>query len=149
MKECLLGKTLPEIKNLITELGEKSFRAGQIYKALHMGLDFSEMTEISKDFRQILSEKYSAQPVEIIKALKSVDGTEKFLYKLLDGNVIEGEEEITKKVMSAVTDPGRIKKDDLGNPDVCMVAYYQYLVPIALGRERSVVLVTGSRKKKD
>ena len=90
MKECLLGKTLPEIKNLITELGEKSFRAGQIYKALHMGLDFSEMTEISKDFRQILSEKYSAQPVEIIKALKSVDGTEKFLYKLLDGNVIEG-----------------------------------------------------------
>ena len=62
---------------------------------------------------------------------------------------VETEEEIKKKVMSAVTDPNRIKKDDLGNPDICMVAYYQYLVPIALGRERSVVLVTGSRKKKD
>ena len=36
-------------------------------------------------------------------------------------------EEITKKVMGAVTDPGRIKKDDLGNPDVCMVAYYHNL----------------------
>jgi tryptophanyl-tRNA synthetase len=36
-------------------------------------------------------------------------------------------EEITKKVMSAVTDPGRIKKDDLGNPDICMVAYYHNL----------------------
>ena len=37
------------------------------------------------------------------------------------------EEEITRKVMSAVTDPKRIKKDDLGNPDVCMVAYYHNL----------------------
>ena len=39
----------------------------------------------------------------------------------------DSEEEITRKVMSAVTDPDRIKKDDLGNPDVCMVAYYHKL----------------------
>ena len=46
------------------------------------------------------------------------------------GNAIylsDSEDEITKKVMSAVTDPKRIKKDDLGNPDVCMVAYYHNL----------------------
>ncbi len=46
------------------------------------------------------------------------------------GNAIylsDSEEEITKKVISAVTDPNRIKKDDLGNPDVCMVAYYHDL----------------------
>ena len=46
------------------------------------------------------------------------------------GNAIylsDSEEEITRKVMSAVTDPKRIKKDDLGNPDVCMVAYYHNL----------------------
>ena len=46
------------------------------------------------------------------------------------GNAIylsDSEEEITRKVMSAVTDPNRIKKDDLGNPDVCMVAYYHNL----------------------
>mgnify|MGYP002338075205 CR=1 FL=1 len=36
-------------------------------------------------------------------------------------------EEITKKVMGALTDPNRIRKDDLGNPDVCMVAYYHNL----------------------
>ena len=36
-------------------------------------------------------------------------------------------EEITKKVMGAVTDPNRIRKDDLGNPDICMVAYYHNL----------------------
>ena len=46
------------------------------------------------------------------------------------GNAIylsDSEEEITKKVMSAVTDPARIKKDDPGNPDICMVAYYHNL----------------------
>ena len=46
------------------------------------------------------------------------------------GNAIylsDTEEEGNKKVMSAVTDPNRIKKDDLGNPDVCMVAYYHNL----------------------
>ena len=46
------------------------------------------------------------------------------------GNAIylsDSEEEITKKVMSAVTDPNRIKKDDLGNPDICMVYYYHKL----------------------
>ena len=46
------------------------------------------------------------------------------------GNAIylsDSEEEITKKVMSAITDPGRIKKDDKGNPDICMVSYYHKL----------------------
>ena len=89
MKECLLNYSYDELKNLIVELGEKSFRAGQIFKALHLGLHFSEMTELSKNFREKLDEKYCAQPIEIIKSLKSVDGTEKFLFKLLDGNVIE------------------------------------------------------------
>lgn len=48
----------------------------------------------------------------------------------LFGNAIylsDTPEEITKKVMGAVTDPNRIKKDDLGNPDICMVAYYHNL----------------------
>ncbi len=46
------------------------------------------------------------------------------------GNAIylsDPEEEVNKKVMSAVTDPNRIKKDDLGNPNVCMVYYYHKL----------------------
>ena len=46
------------------------------------------------------------------------------------GNAIylsDSEEEVNKKVMSAVTDPNRIKKDDLGNPDICMVSYYHKL----------------------
>jgi len=62
------------------------------------------------------------------KRIKGLDGNEKMGKSL--GNAIylsDSEEEITKKVMSAVTDPGRIKKDDLGNPDICMVAYYHNL----------------------
>ena len=62
------------------------------------------------------------------KRIKGLDGNEKMGKSL--GNAIylsDSEEEITKKVMSAVTDPNRIKKDDLGNPDICMVAYYHRL----------------------
>ena len=62
------------------------------------------------------------------KRIKGLDGNEKMGKSL--GNAIylsDSEEEITKKVMSAVTDPNRIKKDDLGNPDICMAAYYHNL----------------------
>ena len=62
------------------------------------------------------------------KRIKGLDGNEK-MGKYL-GNAIylsDSEEEITRKVMSAVTDPNRIRKDDKGNPDVCMVAYYHNL----------------------
>ena len=89
MKDCLLNYSFEQLKTVITELGEKSFRAGQIFKALHLGLDFCEMTELSKILRERLCEKFDAIPISIIKSLKSVDGTEKFLLKLRDGNVIE------------------------------------------------------------
>ena len=62
------------------------------------------------------------------KRIKGLDGNEKMGKSL--GNAIylsDSEEEITKKVMGAVTDPNRIRKDDLGNPDICMVAYYHNL----------------------
>lgn len=62
------------------------------------------------------------------KRIKGLDGNEKMGKSL--GNAIylsDSPEEITKKVMSAVTDPNRIRKDDKGNPDICMVAYYHNL----------------------
>lgn len=62
------------------------------------------------------------------KRIKGLDGNEKMGKSL--GNAIyltDSEEEITKKVMSAVTDPSRIRKDDPGHPDICMVAYYHNL----------------------
>lgn len=62
------------------------------------------------------------------KRIKGLDGNNKMGKSL--GNAIyisDLPEDIEKKVMSAKTDPNRIRKDDLGNPDVCMVAYYHKL----------------------
>ena len=90
MAEILLSESYGQIKERIVSLGEKSYRAGQIFKALHSGLAFAEMTELSKPLRERLESLFIAQPVKIIKSVKSADGTEKFLFLLADGNVIEG-----------------------------------------------------------
>jgi len=90
LKECLLNFSYAELENLILSLGEKKFRAGQIFRSLHLGLEFNDMTDLSKVFREKLIESYDAQPVRIIKHLQSVDGTMKFLFALRDGNVVEG-----------------------------------------------------------
>ena len=61
--------------------------------------------------------------------IKGLDGNEKMGKSL--GNAIylkDDEETISKKIMSAVTDPNKIKKDDPANPDVCMVYYYHKLI---------------------
>lgn len=86
--------------------------------------------EIVRKFNSIYGEilKEPEAVLSSSKRIKGLDGNEKMGKSL--GNAIylsDSEEEIIKKVMSAVTDPNRIKKDDLGNPDVCMVAYYHNL----------------------
>ena len=88
--EILQDKSYSEIASLVESLGEKSFRAKQIYSAMHKGLNISEMTELSKSLREKLTERFCDQPCEIIEAKISRDGTEKYLFKLCDGNVIEG-----------------------------------------------------------
>ena len=86
--------------------------------------------EIVRKFNSIYGEVL-IEPEAVLsktKRIKGLDGNEKMGKSL--GNAIyisDSEEEITKKVMSAVTDPNRIKKTDLGNPDICMVAYYHNL----------------------
>ena len=86
--------------------------------------------EIVRKFNSIYGETLTEPQIALSegKRIKGLDGNEKMGKSL--GNAIylsDSEEEITKKVMSAVTDPNRIKKDDLGNPDICMVAYYHNL----------------------
>ena len=82
--------SIDELKTLIAEYGEKPYRAGQIFRALANGQKISEMTELSKPFREKLLESFVDEPVEIIKRLVSKDGTEKYLFKLCDGNIVEG-----------------------------------------------------------
>ncbi len=86
--------------------------------------------EIVRKFNSIYGETL-VEPEPVLSSagrIKGLDGNEKMGKSL--GNAIylsDSEEEINKKVMSAVTDPGRIKKDDKGNPEVCMVYYYHKL----------------------
>lgn len=87
--------------------------------------------EIVRKFNSIYG-KTLIEPTGILSKnsrIKGLDGDEKMGKSL--GNAIylaDSEEEVTKKIMKAVTDPNRVKKDDKGNPDVCMVYYYHKLV---------------------
>lgn len=86
----LNSEELSEI--LINEFSEKRFRATQIYEWLHKkkAADFSDMTNISKDLREKLSEAFRItvmKPVEILTSKK--DGTKKYIMRLYDNNVIE------------------------------------------------------------
>ena len=80
-----------ELEEFIIGLGEKKFRASQIYKWLHLGVtSFDEMTDISKKFRDKLSEVSYVSTLEIERKLVSkIDGTVKYLFRLPDGNCIE------------------------------------------------------------
>ena len=84
--------TLCELKDEIAEMGEKSFKAGQIYSWLHKhgAVSFDEMTNISKDLRSKLQKKYDIYNCSIEKKLVSVyDNTVKYLFRLNDGELIE------------------------------------------------------------
>ena len=86
--------------------------------------------EIVRKFNNVYGEVLK-EPNAVLSSstrIKGLDGSAKMGKSL--GNAIylcDSDEEITKKVMSAITDPNRIKKDDFGNPDVCMVYNYHNL----------------------
>ena len=73
-------------------IGEKPFRAKQIYEWLHVKLadSFDEMTNLSKALREKLSVNYEIRRVSMLeRQISAVDPTEKFLFELKDGNVVE------------------------------------------------------------
>ena len=88
----LLGLNSDELLAFVTEtLGESKFRAKQIAEWLRRGAAIEEMTNLSAALRARLSELAVANPVRIRESFQSkLDGTEKFLYELSDGNLIEG-----------------------------------------------------------
>lgn len=89
-KVLLTDFDFEEIRKLVTDLKEPGYRAGQLFQWLISGEDFSGMTNLSNSFRQKLSSFSRAVGIEIIKNIPSKDGSQKFLYKLFDGNIIEG-----------------------------------------------------------
>lgn len=84
--------TLSELQEEMERLGEKRFRAGQIYSWLHEKLadDFQEMTNLSGALRERLEQEYELIRLPLVKVQTSAqDGTSKFLFRLGDGSVIE------------------------------------------------------------
>ena len=83
--------TIDELKELMISLGDKPFRAKQIYSWLHEHLvtSYDEMTNLSKSLREKLKE-YPITALEMVDVQTSkIDGTQKYLFRLSDGNVIE------------------------------------------------------------
>ena len=83
--------TVEELKGLMAELGEKPFRAKQIYSWLHEHLvtSYDEMENIPKSLRQKL-EQYPITVLETLDVqISKIDGTRKYLFRLSDGNMIE------------------------------------------------------------
>ena len=81
-----------ELVKACEELDVKKFRANQLWEWLWQksARSFDEMTNLSKDFRQKLSDKYTFNTLSIAHAQKSSDGTIKYAFKLNDGFLIEG-----------------------------------------------------------
>ena len=82
---------LEELKNQLKELGEKAFRAEQIFKWLYDEKveSFDEMTNLSLDLREKLKQNYTMCNFNILKKQESKDGTIKYLLDVLDKNAIE------------------------------------------------------------
>ena len=84
--------TKPELTAFLARLGEKPFRAGQIFKWLHQRQvrSFEEMTDISKDLRNVLQKTAQLTVLKSVEVqISKQDGTRKYLFALLDGHMIE------------------------------------------------------------
>lgn len=82
---------MEELKALMTALGDKPFRAKQIYSWLHERLvtSYDEMTNIPKSLKEKLKD-YPITALEMVDVqISKIDGTRKYLFRLNDGNVIE------------------------------------------------------------
>ena len=88
----ILSMTLPEIETVLEGIGEKKFRAKQIFQWLHVKrvFDFDKMTDISVQLRLRLNEIFCINGLFVQKKLESsIDNTVKYLYRLSDGNFVE------------------------------------------------------------
>ena len=87
----LKSLTQPELADILKQLGQPAFRAGQVFTWLHKGVrSYDEMTNLPKALRQTLAEHYPLfVPKVVRKQASQKDGTIKYLWQLSDGNCVE------------------------------------------------------------
>ncbi|HJD35483.1 MAG TPA: 23S rRNA (adenine(2503)-C(2))-methyltransferase RlmN [Candidatus Blautia ornithocaccae] len=86
------SQSLSELKKTMEGLSEKPFRAKQIYEWLHrkQADSFQEMTNLSVSLREKLERNCSVMSLKVVEVQTSkLDGTQKYLFALPDGNVVE------------------------------------------------------------
>lgn len=91
-KKDIKSMSVEELKKDMVSLGEKPFRASQVFEWIHARrvYDFSQMTNLSLPFREKLDQHYEITRLTLAKRLVSkIDHTHKYLFQLSDGNVIE------------------------------------------------------------
>lgn len=91
-KADILSLTSEELEREVLAMGEKAFRAKQVYDWLHVKkvTEFAQMSNISAQMREELSKKFYINSLKIKKRLVSnIDNTVKYLYGLRDGEAVE------------------------------------------------------------
>ena len=90
MKKIIQDLSYNQIEELVLGLGEKKFRAKQLFEGLMQGKTITGITSLSKAFKERLLEEYEDEPIKIKEIFHSADGTEKYLFEYADGNLVEG-----------------------------------------------------------
>lgn len=90
MRTLLTDLTKDEIAALPALAGQPRYRAKQLYDRVVSGIPFSEMTDLPAALRDKLAEECDASGAEIARSVSAKDGTVKFLFRLRDGELIEG-----------------------------------------------------------
>ena len=91
-KTDMKSLTFEELKAALIDMGEKPFRAAQVYQWMHQKLagSFDEMTNISAELKGKLAERFTYTCLTPVQVQESkLDGTKKFLFRLADDNVVE------------------------------------------------------------
>ncbi|AWO01042.1 23S rRNA (adenine(2503)-C(2))-methyltransferase RlmN [Chitinophaga alhagiae] len=91
-KQNIRHLSLPEIQDVFAEMGEKPFRAKQVYEWLwaKQAPEFEAMTNLSKPLRAALEERFSLPSIKVDATQHSTDGTIKSRFRLHDGHLVEG-----------------------------------------------------------
>jgi len=91
MKKDIKSMLLPELCEYFESIGERAFRAEQVFKWLHRGVKtFGEMTNLSEKLRIKLDGEFCITVPELVeKHVSEHDGTIKYLWRIMDQNAIE------------------------------------------------------------
>jgi len=89
--DSITSLKLSDLENKILDLGEKKFRAKQIFNWLYskLALDYNEMGNVPEKIRKYMSDNYSILPFTVVGSLESTDGTIKYAFKMNDSKIVE------------------------------------------------------------